>query len=221
MTVRTTSQYLTLISLSVAFALFLKWSLVSVYRIPSKSMSPTLLPGDFVMVNKAAYGFKFTPVSRPIGATSPTLGDIVLLKLNEASGTYYIKRILGLPKDVVEIKNGLLLINGHPLPTEKHSDQTDATAIFEVFTETYQGHTWSTLRSQDYSKKNYGPITVPEGHYFVLGDNRDSTEDSRQWGTLSMSLIKGRVSLVALSVDWQDSEERGQMKWDRLLSVPR
>ena len=87
MTVRTTSQYLTLISLSVAFALFLKWSLVSVYRIPSKSMSPTLLPGDFVMVNKAAYGFKFTPVSRPIGATSPTLGDIVLLKLNEASGT--------------------------------------------------------------------------------------------------------------------------------------
>lgn len=221
MTVRTTSQYLTLISLSVAFALFLKWSLVSVYRIPSKSMSPTLLPGDFVMVNKAAYGFKFTPVSRPIGATSPTLGDIVLLKLNEASGTYYIKRILGLPKDVVEIKNGLLLINGHPLPTEKHSDQTDATAIFEVFTETYQGHTWSTLRSQDYSKKNFGPITVPEGHYFVLGDNRDSTEDSRQWGTLSMSLIKGRVSLVALSVDWQDSEERGQMKWDRLLSVPR
>ncbi len=221
MTVRTTSQYLTLISLSVAFALFLKWSLVSVYRIPSKSMSPTFLPGDFVMVNKAAYGFKFTPVSRPIGATSPTLGDIVLLKLNEASGTYYIKRILGLPKDVVEIKNGLLLINGHPLPTEKHSDQTDATAIFEVFTETYQGHTWSTLRSQDYSKKNFGPITVPEGHYFVLGDNRDSTEDSRQWGTLSMSLIKGRVSLVALSVDWQDSEERGQMKWDRLLSVPR
>lgn len=184
-------------------------------------MSPTLLPGDFVMVNKAAYGFKFTPVSRPIGATSPTLGDIVLLKLNEASGTYYIKRILGLPKDVVEIKNGLLLVNGHPLPTEKQSDQSDATTLFEVFTETYQGHTWSTLRSQDYSKKNYGPITVPEGHYFVLGDNRDSTEDSRQWGTLSMSLIKGRVSLVALSVDWQDSEERGQMKWDRLLSVPR
>lgn len=221
MTVRTTSQYLTLISLSVAFALFLKWSLVSVYRIPSKSMSPTLLPGDFVMVNKAAYGFKFTPVSQPIGATSPVIGDIVLLKLNEASGTYYIKRILGLPKDVVEIKNGLLLINGHALPTEKHPDQTKATALFEVFTENYQGHTWSTLRSQDYSKKNYGPITVPDGHYFVMGDNRDSTEDSRQWGTLNMSLIKGRVSLIALSVDWQDSEGRGQMKWSRLLSVPR
>lgn len=221
MTVRTTSQYLTLISLSVALALFMKWSLVSVYRIPSKSMSPNLLPGDFVLVNKAAYGFKFTPVSRPIGATAPAIGDIVLLKLNEASGTYYIKRILGLPKDVIEIKSGLLFVNGQALVTEKHPDQTDATALFEVFSETYQGRSWSTLRSQDYSKKNYGPITVPDEHYFVLGDNRDSTEDSRQWGALNMSLIKGRVSLIALSVDWQDSEGRGQMKWDRLLSVPR
>jgi signal peptidase I len=221
MTVRTTSQYLTLISLSVAFALFLKWSLVSVYRIPSKSMSPTLVPGDFVLVNKAAYGFKFTPVSEPIGPSSPELGDIVLLKLNESTGTYYIKRVLGRPKDVVEIKNGLLLINGQALRTEKHPGQIDATALFEVFTEFSEGHQWSTLRSQDYSKKNYGPLTIPEGQYFVLGDNRDSTEDSRQWGTIKSSLIKGRVSLVALSVNWQDSEGQGQMKWDRLLSVPR
>jgi signal peptidase I len=221
MTVRTTSQYLTLISLSVAFALFLKWSLVSVYRIPSKSMSPTLVPGDFVLVNKAAYGFKFTPVSEPIGASSPALGDVILLKLNEASGTYYIKRVLGRPKDVVEIKKGLLLINGQALRTEKHPDQIDATALFEVFTEFSEGHQWSTLRSQDYSKKNFGPMAIPEGQYFVLGDNRDSTEDSRQWGTIKASLIKGRVSLIALSVNWQDSEGQGQMKWDRLLSVPK
>lgn len=221
MTVRTTSQYLTLISLSVAFALFLKWSLVSVYRIPSKSMAPTLVPGDFVLVNKAAYGFKFTPVSQPIGALSPALGDVVLLKLNEASSTYYIKRVLGRPRDSVEIKKGLLFINGQELRTEKHPDQTDASALFEVFSESSNGREWSTLRSQDYAKKNYGPITVPDGHYFVLGDNRDSTEDSRQWGMIAQSLIKGRVSLIALSVNWQDSEGRGQMKWDRLLSIPR
>lgn len=221
MTVRTTSQYLTLVSLSVAFALFLKWSLVSVYRIPSKSMAPTLMPGDFVLVNKAAYGFKFTPVSSPIGASKPALGDVVLLKLNEASGTYYIKRVLGRPNDVVEIKSGLVFVNGQPLKTEKHSDQKDASSLFEVFTEAFEGRDWSTLRSQDYAKKNYGPVTVPEGHYFVLGDNRDSSEDSRQWGTIAISLIKGRVSLIALSVNWQDSEGQGQMKWDRLLSVPR
>lgn len=221
MTVRTTSQYLTLISLSVAFALFLKWSLISVYRVPSKSMSPTLVPGDFVLVNKAAYGFKFTPVSEPIRASPPDLGDVVLLKLNETSGTYYIKRVLGRPKDVVEIKNGLLLINRQELRTEKNPNQIDATALFEEFTEFSEGHQWSTLRSHDYSKKNYGPLTIPEGQYFVLGDNRDSTEDSRQWGTIKASLIKGRVSLIALSVNWQDSEGQGQMKWDRLLSIPR
>lgn len=221
MMVRTTSQYLTLISLSVAFALFLKWSVVSAYRIPSKSMAPTLVPGDFVVVNKAAYGFKFTPVSRPIAESPAKIGDIVLLKLNETSGTYYIKRVLGLPKDVIEIKSGLLFINSQALITEKHLDQSDTTGLFEVFTESFQEYSWSTLRSQDYSKKNFGPITVPDGHYFVLGDNRDSTEDSRQWGPIKMSLIKGRVSLVALSVNWQDPEGRGQMKWDRLLSVPR
>ncbi len=220
MTVRTTSQYLTLISLSVAFALFLKWSLISVYRIPSKSMSPTLVPGDFVIVNKAAFGFKFTPVSSPVGASLAETGDVVLLKLTESSGTYYIKRVIGKPGDVVEIKRGMLSLNGKELVTEKQTE-TESQSLFEVFSESWNEKKWSTLRSLDYSKKNFGPVTVPAGHYFVLGDNRDSSEDSRQWGTMPSSLIKGRVSLIALSVDWQDSDERGRMKWNRFLSVPR
>lgn len=221
MTVRTTSQYLTLISLSVAFALFLKWSLISVYRIPSKSMAPTLVPGDFVLVNKAAYGFKFTPVSQPIRGSQPAIGDLVLMKLSEMSGTYYIKRVIGKPGDVIEIKHGILSINNEEIVTERRVSESDRTLLFEAFAESYQGRTWATLRSQDYSKKNFGPLTVPDGQYFVLGDNRDSSEDSRQWGPIAMSLIKGRVSLVALSVDWQDSEGRGRMKWDRFLLRPR
>lgn len=220
MTVKTTSQYLTLISLSVAFALFLKWSLISVYRIPSKSMAPTLVPGDFVVVNKAAFGFKFTPVSSPVSPTHAESGDIVLLKLNDNSGTYYIKRVIGKPGDIIEIKSGILSINSKELVTEKQAE-SDPQSLFEVFSESWNEKKWSTLRSQDYAKKNYGPITVPAGHYFVLGDNRDSSEDSRQWGTIASSLIKGRVGLIALSVDWQDSDERGRMKWNRFLSVPR
>ncbi|MBL7545493.1 MAG: signal peptidase I [Bdellovibrionaceae bacterium] len=222
MTVRTTSQYLTLVSLSVAFALFLKWSLISVYRIPSKSMSPTLIPGDFVIVNKAAYGFKFTPVSSPIVATTPEYGDIVLMKLNENSGTYYIKRVIGKAGDIVEIKSGQLIVSGKEFHAKKQDvSSAQNTSLFEVFNEGFEGKNWSILRSQDYSKKNFGPFTVPAGHYFVLGDNRDSSEDSRQWGAIALSLIKGRVSLVGLSVDWQDSEGRGRMKWDRFLSVPK
>lgn len=221
MTVRTTSQYLTLVSLSVALALFLKWSLVSVYRIPSKSMSPTLIPGDFVIVNKAAYGFKFTPVSTPIAAAPPKMGDIVLLKLNEDSGTYYIKRVIGVAGDSVEIKSGILFINDKELPTEKKQPARDSSILFGAFEEGFENRKWMTLRSQDYARKNFGPLKVPPSHYFVLGDNRDSTEDSRQWGPVAISLIKGRVSLVALSVDWKDSEGRGQMKWDRLLSLPK
>lgn len=221
MTVRTTSQYLTLISLSVGIALFLKFSFVSVYRIPSKSMSPTFVPGDFVVVNKAAYGFKFTPVSQPIGATVPTVGDIVLMKLNESSSTYYIKRIIGKPGDSIEIKNGLLIVNGSQIHIEKSLLQDDQSSLFESFTESQGDRTWSILRSQDFAKKNFGPVTVPEKSYFVLGDNRDSTEDSRQWGSVAMSLIKGKVSVVALSINWQDSEGRGQMKWDRFLTFPK
>lgn len=220
MTIRTTSQYLSLISISVAIALFLKWSLVSVYRIPSKSMSPTLVPGDFVLVNKAAYGFKFTPVSKPIAPSQPEVGDIVLLKLNETSGTYYIKRVVGKPGDTIEIKNGLLLVNGSELPTQKTPSVVEPTSLFENFAESYRGRSWSILRSHDFSKKNFGPVTIPNEHYFVLGDNRDSTEDSRQWGPVIMTLIKGRVGLIALSIDWKDSEGQGQMKWSRFLSSP-
>ncbi len=221
MTVRTTSQYLSLISLSVAIALFLKWSLVSVYRIPSKSMSPTFVPGDFVIVNKSAYGFKFTPVSEPLGGNAPSIGDIVLLKLNENSSTYYIKRVVGKPGDSVEIKNGLLFINGKELVSEKSQMPPESSALFEDFTESYEGRMWSILRSQEFTKKNFGPLSIPAGQFFVLGDNRDSTEDSRQWGPVAAGLIKGRVGLIALSVDWQDSEGRGQMKWGRFLSLPK
>lgn len=224
MTIRTTSQYLTLVSLSVALALFLRWSLISVYRIPSKSMSPTLVSGDFVVVNRAAFGFKLTPVSMPVVASNAAVGDIVLLKLNENSGTYYIKRVIGTPGDIVEIKSGILSLNGKEMSTEIVTEKQSAGehgSLFEIFSESFEGKTWSTLRSQDYSKKNFGPALVPEGHYFVLGDNRDSSEDSRQWGPVASSLIKGRVSLIALSVDWQDSNEQGRMKWSRFLSVPR
>ncbi len=219
MTVRTTSQYLTLISISIAIALFLKWSLVSVYRIPSKSMSPTFVPGDFVIVNKAAYGFKFTPVSPPIGGSEPGVGDIVLMKLNENSSTYYIKRIIGKPGDSIEIKSGRLYLNGAELPSQKGGQQDNE--LFENFTESLGNRAWSILRSQDFSKKNFGPITVPEKSYFVLGDNRDSSEDSRQWGPVAMGLIKGKVSIIALSINWQDSEGRGQMKWNRFLTFPK
>lgn len=221
MTVRTTSQYLTLISLSIIIAFFLKWSLVSIYRIPSKSMSPTFEPGDFVVVNKASYGFKFTPVSQPIGGQGPKIGDIVLLKLNENSGTYYIKRVIGRPGDKVEIKNGVISINRQELVLQKNAIKNNSGALFEDFSETYESKSWDTLRSHDFSKKNYGPITVPDDQYFLLGDNRDSSEDSRQWGTVNMSLIKGQVKLIVLSVDWQDSEGHGQMKWERFFQFPK
>lgn len=213
MKVRTISNYLTTISLAVALAFFIKWSMVAIYKITTKSMNPTLVVGDYVIVNKAAYGFKWTPVSDSLFIKDPQRGDLVVFTLTEGSGTQYIKRVIGLPGEKIEIKKGILNINDNPVTYQIKPDVNEA--LFKEFGESVENKNWTILRSSDYNTKNFGPVIVKEGQYFVLGDNRDSTEDSRVWGAIDRKLIKGRVQRVAISWSLEMGFDRSRM----MLSV--
>jgi signal peptidase I len=168
-----------LVALVLAF--LIRTFIVQPFTIPSGSMEKTLLIGDYLLVNKFLYGLKipFTDTYLIKGA-APQLGDIIVFKYPVEPSTDFIKRIVGLPGDVIEVRGKQLYRNGQPVQ------------------ESYIQH----IRPDQIGPlDNVGPITVPEGKYFVMGDNRDNSADSREWGTVSRGAIHGKAWRVHWSWD--------------------
>lgn len=204
------------------------------FWIPSGSMKPTLLIGDFLFVNKMAYGysrhscpFSLCPFSGRIFASDPQRGDVVVFK-HPSNGTDYIKRLIGLPGDTVEMRGGVLILNGEPAPQEPAGVFTEinepqgpmgglprcmsgpvaigAPCDAEMSWETLpDGPRHLVLDIEDGPADNAGPFTVPEGEYFFMGDNRDNSMDSRfsraafGVGTVPFENFVGRADRVIFS----------------------
>ena len=176
--------------------------------IPSGSMRPTLLEGDVVLVNRLAYDLKLPltdVVLLPLG--EPRRGDVVTLS-SPAGGTRLIKRVIGLPGDRVEMRDEVLILNGQPLAYRDSHTQGEAVAPGWVVgavraTEDLGGHqhTVQFLPTLP-ARRNFAEITVPPGQYFLLGDNRDNSEDSRFIGTVPREKLIGRAHHVLVSADW-------------------
>jgi signal peptidase I len=216
----------TLIILSV---LVFRSVLFEPFKIPSGSMIPTLLIGDFILVNKFSYGFKvpFSDwFSDPVYMTEPKKpqrGDVIVFKYPRDTNLNYIKRVVGLPGDSIEIVDKVVYVNNEPVPTE----QIDGKAIMEDMDDRYKSYDFTFLKTKtgdvehvtqlDPSNRynaNYRKFIVPQDKYFVMGDNRDFSADSRSWGTVPFSHIKGKAILVwfSLSVPWPGSEDE-QETW--------
>lgn len=168
-----TKQYLLTIGIALVVAMILRTFVVQGYRIPSGSMEDTLLKGDFVLANKLAYRFGDEPKS----------GDIIIFDYPLNPSKNFIKRIIAKPGETVQIINKTLYIDGgiadSPYPI-KHTDPQ--------------------IHPAEYSNRdNFGPFEVPPGHYFVMGDSRDNSQDSREWGFLERKYIHGKVFLVYFS----------------------
>jgi len=163
------------------------------YNIPSGSMKPTLLVGDFILVNKLVYRF-----------SEPQRGDIVVFKYPIDPNIDFIKRIVALPGEQVEVKNNQVFINGKPLPlTEVGRGEENGVRKFiyeEVMPEGIK-HKVQFYEDFPFSKRDFGPVVVPPNHYFVMGDNRDNSEDSRYWGFLSRENIVGKAFVIYFSGD--------------------
>jgi signal peptidase I len=169
------------IVIALILALITRATVVQAFRIPTESMKDTLLKGDFLLVNKFIYGSKipFTDFRLP-EIRGPKRGDVIVFE-HPTEKKDYIKRCIGLAGDTIELKNDVLYVNGEPVDEP-----------YKLIGTSYVGH-----------RSNYGPITVPEGKLFMLGDNRHNSSDSRVWGMLDARYLKGKAMVIYFSWDFE------------------
>jgi len=203
-------EYAEALAIALALALVIRTFFVQAYKIPSGSMEPTLLIGDHILVNKIGYGlripdsiFGLKPAGLPLGHylthfSEPRRGDVIVFVYPEDRSKDFIKRIIGVPGDTVEGRDGAVFINGARV-SDPHAHFTAESELPSPVI--FRG-------------RNFGPVTVPPGKFFVMGDNRDQSHDSRFWGYVDISDIEGKAMFVYWS--W-DGENGGvvPIRWDR------
>lgn len=195
-------------SILVAFLLFflIRTFVVEAFRIPTGSMENTLLVGDFLLVNKAVYGAEIpgTDVDLP-SFGEPRRGDVIVFLPPHEPDKNYVKRLVGVSGDTLQMRDKILFLNGAPQPEPyvRHSDSGGLDDLFVPSMLWQRRHLAPGVRRSTYrpTRDNWGPIVVPGGHYFVLGDNRDDSEDSRYWGFVDKDAVKGQPLFIYYSFD--------------------
>jgi signal peptidase I len=184
----TVREYFESIVVAVILALFIRTFVVQAFKIPTGSMEPNLLVGDHLLVNKFIFAPTASTAERVLLPMRPLQrGDIAVFKFPEEPERDFIKRVIGLPGDTIELKQRQVFINGakveepyaHYLFPQGEGDES---TVFDV-------------------RERYGPVTVPADHYFMMGDNRDNSQDSRYWGFLPAHYVKGRALMIYWSFD--------------------
>ena len=224
---------------AVVIALFIRTVFAEPFSIPSGSMIPTLLVGDYLFVSKASYGYSkhSLPLSVPlikgrIFYTEPKRGDVIVFKLPSDNRTDYIKRLIGLPGDRIQMKAGRLYINGEMVErtfVERfvQRDSTGAAVRYDKYTETLPNgvqHTILEMRD-DMPYDNTSEFVVPEDHFFMMGDNRDNSMDSRvlKIGFVPKINLIGKAKFLFYSNDgtarwWEFWKWPMSVRWSRLLN---
>lgn len=188
-------EYVEAFATAIILALIIRAFIIQAFKIPSGSMEPTLLVGDHILVNKFIYGthIPFTnDVVLPVRA--PRQKDVVVFEYPKDESIDFIKRVIGLPGDKVQIVNKQVYVNG--------------TALKEPYA--YHGDP-EVLPATESPRDNFGPIVVPKGDYFMMGDNRDFSNDSRFWGFVKRDLILGQAEIIYFS--WNPKTYR--VRWNR------
>jgi signal peptidase I len=231
-------------AVAIALALSVRAFVIEPYRIPSGSMLPTLLIGDHLFVNKFLYGIKIPFTDwRTRGLREPRRGDVVVFtvakdgrgiypadKRRDLSRDQFVKRLVGLPGDTIEVRSGNLYVNGQPMKTTDTGQvfRDDASRMLRMADEDLEGHVHSILDDQRSPGHDIAPTQIDEGRYFMMGDNRDYSNDSRFWGTVRLAEMKGPAFLLYWSWDWDGPWAqllnplhwwdllRNRMRWDRI-----
>jgi signal peptidase I len=193
-------DYFESLVIAVMLALFVRTWVFQAFQIPTGSMEPNLLVGDHLIVNRMIFAPAATGLERALLPDRRIRrGDIVVFKYPEDPERDYIKRVIGLPGDRLELRRKQILINDQP--------------IDEPYAHFLQP---AGLGQSDDVRENYGPVTVPPGQFFMMGDNRDNSQDSRYWGFLPANFVKGQALFIYFSVAEGRSLLTG-IRWDRML----
>jgi signal peptidase I len=199
----TAREYFESICVAVILALFVRTFVVQAFKIPTGSMENNLLIGDHLLVNKFVFGPTASSLERLLlPVRDIRRGDILVFKYPEDPNRDFIKRTIGLPGETVELRNKVVYINGKALDEPYvhflfPADGAEATP-FDV-------------------RQNYGPVTVPPGHYFMMGDNRDNSEDSRYWGFMPREYVKGKALFIYFSFDENTPGLFANVRWGRIF----
>jgi signal peptidase I len=192
-------EYAEAFGVALVIALVVRTLLLQAFKIPSSSMENTLLVGDHIFVNKFVYGYHVPYTKgRILRFSTPKRGDIIVFVFPEDPDKDFIKRVIGVPGDTVEIRQKTVFVNGRPIdePYVRFADGRNPDGY---------------LRSRD----NMAPVRVPEGKLFMLGDNRDRSYDSRFWGFVDMDAVIGKALFIYFSIDWS----RG-IAWPEVWRIP-
>ncbi|MFZ3228716.1 MAG: signal peptidase I [Pseudobdellovibrio sp.] len=205
-------------------ALFFRGFIISVYKIPTLSMAPTLLDGDFILASQMAYRLQFPWSNSIYLKAEPQINDLIVFQFSvqkaaSKSSAQYLKRIVAVAGDQVEIKQGHLILNGNPCEYEKKITINS----LDVFRETCAGQTREVAFASDRQMASYLPQKVPANEVYVLGDNRTMSDDSRDLGSVGVDQIAGRIGLILFSYGSTQDFISGsnQSRWNRILTKPR
>ncbi len=220
-------ENITSLGLALLLVFMIRSSVIEAFKIPSGSMIPTLFIGDHIFVNKFAYGLKI-PFSDLFGdpiyvvkRDPPKRGDIIVFIYPKDESYYYIKRVVGTPGDTIELRDKVLYVNNQPVPRaplpgaksdeilEKLDDPKYTRNNLDLYSETMNSKDHVImLDKNNFLGETFGPITVPPDNLFVMGDNRDFSNDSRFWGFVPMNKVKGRAEVIWLSlwIDFKDGQ---------------
>jgi signal peptidase I len=191
------------VATAVLLFLIIRTFFFEAFKIPTASMENTLLVGDFLLVNKAVYGAELPVLQARLPRFSePRRADVVVFLPPHEPTKNYVKRIVGLPGDTLEMRDKVLYVNGmkqvepYIRHVDRFSEPSDNRMLWQVEYLVQGKRDW---RHYDPTRDRWGPLIVPEGKYFTLGDNRDNSEDSRYWGFIDSSSIRGRPMFVYYS----------------------
>ncbi len=186
------------ILIAIVLALFIRTFVVQAFKIPSGSMKNTLLIGDHILVNKFIYGVKipFTDGKTLIPISDPDRKDIVVFKYPEDPKKDFIKRVVGVAGDKIQIRNKQLFVNDTLQASEEYAIHKDSRILPVQLT----------------ARDNFGPVTVPDHSLFVMGDNRDNSHDSRFWGFVDLKAVKGKAFIIY----WSWNKEAFGVRWNRI-----
>jgi signal peptidase I len=199
-------EYFESLIVAVILALFVRTWVFQAFKIPTGSMEPNLLIGDHLIVNKMIFAPAVTGLERALMPSRDVRrGDVVVFKYPQEPERDYIKRVIGLPGERLELRAKKIYINDQPI---------DEPYVHLLQPASADGAGRGDLREA------YGPVTVPAGQYFMMGDNRDNSQDSRYWGFLPASYVKGRALFIYFSLE-EDASFLSGIRWKRMLGRVR
>lgn len=225
---RVLREYAETLFLALLLALLLRVFVVSAYRISNASMVPAMRVGDFIMGYKLPYGFTIPFTDTKVGQPKPKRNEVLIFKCPGDPTVNCVKRVIGLPGDRIQIIKKKLFLNGMLARYSPLSKKEAAEIVNDLF---QKPKDYALLREQigimardifitgaNLGEK-YGPLIVPPGHFFVLSDNRDGSEDSRQWGVIPVKSIEARALFVWFSIDWSPTLNGAgpRIRFDRIF----